>query len=44
MKEKPNPSQSREDLPEAEKHRVLAEQAAAVMNQMPPRRSNECRG
>jgi short subunit dehydrogenase-like uncharacterized protein len=25
------------DLPEAEKHRVLAEQAAAVMNQMPPR-------
>jgi short subunit dehydrogenase-like uncharacterized protein len=26
-----------EDLPEAEKHRVLAEQAAAVMNQMPPR-------
>ena len=24
-------------LPEAEKHRVLAEQAAAVMNQMPPR-------
>jgi short subunit dehydrogenase-like uncharacterized protein len=26
-----------EDLPEEEKHRVLAEQAAAVMNQMPPR-------
>jgi short subunit dehydrogenase-like uncharacterized protein len=25
------------DLPEADKHRVLAEQAAAVMNQMPPR-------
>jgi len=25
------------DLPAAEKHRVLAEQAAAVMNQMPPR-------
>jgi short subunit dehydrogenase-like uncharacterized protein len=25
------------DLPEADKHRVLAEQAAAVMSQMPPR-------